>query len=38
MLDSATRLPTPSARSHVPPFMVMDVVAAAALPKRPDGA
>jgi aspartate/methionine/tyrosine aminotransferase len=31
MLGSATRLPTPSARSHVPPFMVMDVVAAAAL-------
>ena len=31
MLGSATRLPTPSARSHVPPFMVMDVVAAAGL-------
>jgi aspartate/methionine/tyrosine aminotransferase len=31
MLGSAIRLPTPSARSHVPPFMVMDVVAAAAL-------
>ena len=30
MLDSARRLMTPSARSDVPPFMVMDVMAAAA--------
>ena len=30
MLDSARRLITPSSRSAVPPFMVMDVVAAAA--------
>jgi aspartate/methionine/tyrosine aminotransferase len=30
MLDSARRLLTPSARSNVPPFMVMDVMAAAA--------
>jgi aspartate/methionine/tyrosine aminotransferase len=30
MLDSARRLVTPSARSDVPPFMVMDVMAAAA--------
>jgi aspartate/methionine/tyrosine aminotransferase len=30
MLDSARRLVTPSARSNVPPFMVMDVMAAAA--------
>jgi len=30
MLDAARRLVTPSARSDVPPFMVMDVVAAAA--------
>jgi aspartate/methionine/tyrosine aminotransferase len=30
MLDSACRLITPSARSDVPPFMVMDVMAAAA--------
>jgi aspartate/methionine/tyrosine aminotransferase len=30
MLDSAKRLLTPSARSNVPPFMVMDVMAAAA--------
>jgi len=30
MLESATRLMTPSARSDVPPFMVMDVMAAAA--------
>ena len=30
MLDSAHRLITPSVRSNVPPFMVMDVMAAAA--------
>jgi aspartate/methionine/tyrosine aminotransferase len=30
MLDAAQRLVTPSARSNVPPFMVMDVMAAAA--------
>ena len=30
MLDKARRLLTPSARSDVPPFMVMDVMAAAA--------
>jgi len=30
MLDIARRLITPSARSDVPPFMVMDVMAAAA--------
>jgi len=30
MLDTARRLTTPSARSDVPPFMVMDVMAAAA--------
>jgi aspartate/methionine/tyrosine aminotransferase len=30
MLDAARRLITPSARSDVPPFMVMDVMAAAA--------
>jgi len=30
MLDAAKRLITPSARSNVPPFMVMDVMAAAA--------
>ena len=30
MLDAATRLLKPSARSDVPPFMVMDVMAAAA--------
>jgi aspartate/methionine/tyrosine aminotransferase len=30
MLDSARRMLTPSARSDVPPFMVMDVMAAAA--------
>jgi aspartate/methionine/tyrosine aminotransferase len=30
MLDNARRLITPSARSDVPPFMVMDVMAAAA--------
>jgi aspartate/methionine/tyrosine aminotransferase len=30
MLDKAKRLMTPSARSDVPPFMVMDVMAAAA--------
>ena len=30
MLDTARRLITPSARSDVPPFMVMDVMAAAA--------
>ena len=30
MLDTAHRLMTPSARSDVPPFMVMDVMAAAA--------
>ena len=30
MLDSARRLMTPSARSDVPAFMVMDVMAAAA--------
>jgi aspartate/methionine/tyrosine aminotransferase len=30
MLDAAKRLMTPSARSDVPPFMVMDVMAAAA--------
>ena len=30
MLDSAKRLLAPSARSDVPPFMVMDVMAAAA--------
>ena len=30
MLDTARRLLTPSARSDVPPFMVMDVMAAAA--------
>jgi len=30
MLDSAKRLPRPSGRGDVPPFMVMDVVAAAA--------
>src|SRR4051794_33972703 len=30
MLDSARRLISPSARSEVPPFMVMDVMAAAA--------
>src|SRR4051794_38266065 len=30
MLDAAKRLMTPSARSEVPPFMVMDVMAAAA--------
>jgi aspartate/methionine/tyrosine aminotransferase len=30
MLDAARRLVTPSARSEVPPFMVMDVMAAAA--------
>jgi aspartate/methionine/tyrosine aminotransferase len=30
MLDSAQRIMTPSARSDVPPFMVMDVMAAAA--------
>src|ERR1700754_4230170 len=30
MLDAAARLTTPSARSDVPPFMVMDVMAAAA--------
>ena len=30
MLDSARALMTPSARSDVPPFMVMDVMAAAA--------
>ncbi len=30
MLDSARRIMTPSARSDVPPFMVMDVMAAAA--------
>ena len=30
MLDSARRMMTPSARSDVPPFMVMDVMAAAA--------
>lgn len=30
MLESARRLVTPSARSDVPPFMVMDVMAAAA--------
>jgi aspartate/methionine/tyrosine aminotransferase len=30
MLDEARRLLTPSARSNVPPFMVMDVMAAAA--------
>jgi aspartate/methionine/tyrosine aminotransferase len=30
MLDRALRLITPSARSNVPPFMVMDVMAAAA--------
>src|SRR4051812_49875986 len=30
MLDSARRLTAPSVRSDVPPFMVMDVMAAAA--------
>ena len=30
MLDAARRLIKPSARSGVPPFMVMDVMAAAA--------
>ena len=30
MLDTARRLIVPSARSDVPPFMVMDVMAAAA--------
>ncbi len=30
MLDAARRLIAPSARSDVPPFMVMDVMAAAA--------
>src|SRR5215510_8436500 len=30
MLDAAKRLMVPSARSDVPPFMVMDVIAAAA--------
>jgi len=30
MLDKARRLIQPSARSAVPPFMVMDVMAAAA--------
>jgi hypothetical protein len=30
MLERARRLITPSARSDVPPFMVMDVMAAAA--------
>ncbi|MFL4981823.1 MAG: hypothetical protein ACJ8FV_25410, partial [Xanthobacteraceae bacterium] len=30
MLDIAKHLVTPSARSNVPPFMVMDVMAAAA--------
>ena len=30
MLDTARRLTAPSARSDVPPFMVMDVMAAAA--------
>ena len=30
MLDAARRLISPSARSDVPPFMVMDVMAAAA--------
>src|ERR1700741_5369732 len=30
MLDTARRLLVPSARSEVPPFMVMDVMAAAA--------
>src|ERR1043165_301568 len=30
MLDTAKRLLAPSARSNVPPFMVMDVMAAAA--------
>jgi hypothetical protein len=30
MLDAARRLMTPSARSDVPAFMVMDVMAAAA--------
>src|SRR5687768_3581742 len=30
MLDKARRLIAPSARSNVPPFMVMDVMAAAA--------
>src|SRR5262249_38612162 len=30
MLDAAKRLVTPSGRSNVPPFMVMDVMAAAA--------
>ena len=30
MLDTARRLISPSARSDVPPFMVMDVMAAAA--------
>src|ERR1700750_2840559 len=30
MLDAARRLMAPSARSEVPPFMVMDVMAAAA--------
>ena len=29
MLDMARRLMTPSARSDVPPFIVMDVIAAA---------
>jgi len=30
MLEAAKRLITPSARSDVPPFIVMDVMAAAA--------
>ena len=38
MLDKARRLLTPSARSDVPPFMVMDVMAAAARIEAPAAA
>jgi aspartate/methionine/tyrosine aminotransferase len=38
MLDAAKRLITPSARSDVPPFMVMDVMAAAARIEATGGA
>jgi len=38
MLDAAKRLITPSARSDVPPFMVMDVMAAAARIEAAGGA
>ena len=37
MLDTARRLLVPSARSEVPPFMVMDVMAAAARIEAPGG-